>query len=77
LPFGQGQRGIEKRSGILENKYLTESQRGTKKIVASPQATIRIKARIFFAFTFGFFYATIATTKRKKLEIKKRGDFGR
>ena len=26
---------------------------------------------------FGFFYATIATTKRKKLEIEKQGNFSR
>ena len=54
---------------------FAESQRETKKIVAKKKQQSKKVGKNFFAFTFGFFYATIATTKRKKIGDEETGQF--
>ena len=48
---------------------VAESQRKTKKLLLG-KSNNSYKGKNFFAFTFGFFYARIATNQKEKLEIK-------
>jgi xanthine dehydrogenase molybdopterin-binding subunit B len=67
--LGSGDGAQAKEAYHVRVEMYSKSQRGTKKLLLESSNNEK-RGKKFFAFTFGFACATIATTKSQKAELK-------